>query len=203
MLEIIYQDESFIAVDKPTRLLSVPGKGPDKQDCCYRRVRKEFPDALVVHRLDMDTSGLLLFARTPETQRDLSAQFENRSIEKTYTAVVEGIINEDAGIIDFPIRRDMKQSLPPKHLVDCVRGKKALTEWKVLERYEETTRVALFPKTGRSHQLRLHMQSIGHPIAGDPIYGLPTERLMLHADSLAFLHPVTGEAVRLVSPVPF
>ncbi len=203
MLDIIFQDESLLAVDKPTRLLTVPGKGPDKQDCLYHRVLKYFPEALVVHRLDMDTSGLILFARSPEAQRLLSMLFEKREVEKSYVAVVEGIVEQDDGMVDYPMRKDMAQRLPPKHLVDCVRGKKAVTEWEVLGRGEATTRLALFPKTGRSHQLRVHMQSIGHPIVGDPIYGHPAERLMLHAAMLSFRHPVSGEPLRLECPAPF
>ncbi len=203
MLEIIYSDEAFVAVNKPTGLLTVPGKGPDKQDCCYRRVLEQFPDALMVHRLDMDTSGLVLFALSPEVQRNLSLQFEKREVSKTYVAIVEGVIEKKVGMVDFPMRKDMEQSLPPKHVVDCVRGKKAVTEWKVLDHTETTTRVALFPKTGRSHQLRVHMESIGFPIVGDPIYGQPAERLMLHAQSLELTHPLTGEPIRLECPAPF
>ncbi len=203
MLEIIYSDEAMVVVNKPTRLLTVPGKGPDKQDCLYHRVLEQFPDALVVHRLDMDTSGLILFARSLDVQRNLSMQFEKREIEKTYVAVVEGALDKDVGLVDFPMRKDMEQRLPPKHVVDCVRGKKAITEWKVLEHDDKTTRVALFPKTGRSHQLRVHMESIGHPIVGDPIYGRPAERLMLHAQTLQFNHPVTAESIRLECPAPF
>jgi len=203
MLEMVYQDEVILAVNKPTHLLSVPGRGPDKQDCLYHRVQERFPEALMVHRLDMDTSGLVLFARSQEAQRTLSLQFEKREISKTYVAIVEGVLEQDEGMVDYPMRKDMEQRLPPKHLVDCVRGKKAVTEWRVLERAETTTRVALFPKTGRSHQLRVHMQSIGHPIVGDPIYGQPAERLMLHAESLSFPHPMTGEPIQLESPAPF
>ncbi|VGO21829.1 Ribosomal large subunit pseudouridine synthase A [Pontiella sulfatireligans] len=203
MLEIIYSDDALVVVNKPTGLLSVPGRGPDKQDCLYHRMLEQFPDALMVHRLDMDTSGLVLFARTPEAQRNLSMQFEKREISKTYIAVVEGVIEKKVGMVDFPMRKDMAHSLPPRHVVDCVRGKKALTEWKVLERTETTTRVALFPQTGRSHQLRVHMECIGFPIVGDPIYGTPAERLMLHAQSLEFRHPETGEPIRLECPAPF
>ena len=203
MLETIYRDAAFLAVNKPTGMLTVPGRGADKQDCLYHRVLEQFPDALMVHRLDMDTSGLVLFARSPEAQRSLSLQFEKRGISKTYVAVVEGAIEQEEGMIDYPMRKDMEQRLPPKHLVDCVRGKKAVTEWRVLERGDGTTRVALFPKTGRSHQLRVHMQSIGHPIVGDPIYGQPSRRLMLHAQTLEFRHPVTDEPIRLESPPPF
>jgi tRNA pseudouridine32 synthase/23S rRNA pseudouridine746 synthase len=203
MLEIIYQDDAFIAVDKPTGLLSVPGRGPDKQDCCYSRVLEQFPEALMVHRLDMDTSGLILFARSLEVQRALSLQFERREIQKTYVALIEGLLEQDEGMVDYPMRKDMEQRLPPKHIVDCVRGKKAVTEWKVLERLARTTRVALFPKTGRSHQLRVHMQSIGHPIVGDNIYGVAGERLMLHAQSVELPHPVTAEPLHLECPAPF
>ncbi|MEA2067794.1 MAG: RluA family pseudouridine synthase, partial [Verrucomicrobiota bacterium] len=171
--------------------------------CLYHRLLDPFPDALVVHRLDMDTSGLLLFARSPEAQRNLSLQFEQREIYKTYIALVEGVIEKNTGLVDFPLRKDMAHRLPPKHLVDCVRGKKALTEWKVLERTASTTRVALFPKTGRSHQLRVHMEAIGFPIVGDPIYGTPAGRLMLHAQTLELCHPVSGEPIRLECPAPF
>ena len=202
MLEMVYQDEAILAVNKPTHLLSVPGRGPDKQDCLYHRVLEQFPDALMVHRLDMDTSGLVLFARSPEAQRTLSMQFEKREISKTYVAIVDGVMEQDEGMVDYPMRKDMEQRLPPKHLIDCVRGKKAVTEWRVLERGETTTRLVLFPKTGRSHQLRVHMQSIGHPIVGDPIYGQPAERLMLHAEKLSFPHPMTGDPIGLECPAP-
>ncbi len=203
MLETIHIDEAFVAVDKPTGLLTVPGRGADKQDCLYHRIRERFPDALVVHRIDMDTSGLILFARSPEAQRGFGRQFENREVAKTYIALVEGNVEKDSGVVDFPLRKDMEQRLPPKHLVDCVRGKKALTEWQVLERGAGTTRLALFPRTGRSHQLRVHMQAIGHPIVGDPIYGTPSERLMLHAQVLNFHHPLSGEPINLECPAPF
>ncbi len=203
MVEMIYSDADFVGVNKPTGLLTVPGRGPDKQDCLYRRVLEKFPDARMVHRLDMDTSGLVLFARSPEAQRNLSMQFERREISKTYIAVVEGVVKKDEGRVEYPLRKDMTQRLPPKHLVDCVRGKKACTEWKVLERGESITRLALFPRTGRSHQLRVHMQSIGFPIVGDPIYGTAAERLMLHAEVLELHHPATGEPIRLESPAPF
>jgi tRNA pseudouridine32 synthase/23S rRNA pseudouridine746 synthase len=203
MVDIIFQDDALIAVDKPTGMLTVPGRGPDKQDCCYARVLENFPGALMVHRLDMDTSGLVLFALSPEAQRNLSLQFEKREVSKTYVALVEGIIEKNVGMVDFPMRKDMEQRLPPKHLVDCVRGKHAVTEWRVLERMEDTTRVALFPRTGRSHQLRVHMQSIGFPIVGDPIYGHPAGRLMLHAQSLEFRHPESAGPIRLECPAPF
>ena len=203
MLEIIYNDESFVAVNKPTGLLTVPGRGPDKQDCLYHRLLEKFPEALVVHRLDMDTSGLILFARSADAQRTLSMQFEKREISKTYVAVVDGIMNEEGGTIDAPMRKDMEHRLPPKHVIDHEQGKRAITEWKVIKRDETTTRLALFPKTGRSHQLRLHLQSIGFPIIGDPIYGTRADRLMLHAQALYLFHPTTNEPTRIECPAPF
>jgi tRNA pseudouridine32 synthase/23S rRNA pseudouridine746 synthase len=203
MVEVIENNEAFIAVNKPTHLLSVPGRGADKQDCLLRRVLEHYPDALMVHRLDMDTSGLILFARSPAVQRNLSLQFEHREISKTYVAVVDGTIEAEEGIIDAALRKDMTSRLPPKHLVDCVRGKKSITQWRVLKRGTTTTRVALFPQTGRSHQLRVHLKSIGFPIVGDPIYGTPANRLMLHAESLHFFHPLTNQPIQLESPTPF
>jgi tRNA pseudouridine32 synthase/23S rRNA pseudouridine746 synthase len=203
MPEVLHCDDFLIAVNKPTRLLTVPGKGPDKQDCLYRRVLDMYSDARVVHRLDMDTSGLVLFARSPEAQRHCSRQFEQREIDKTYMAVVEGVMEESTGTIDYPMRKDMAQRLPPKHLIDCIRGKKAVTEWELLEQSETTARLALYPRTGRSHQLRLHLQSIGHPVVGDPIYGRPAGRLMLHAARLKLQHPATGEPLVLACPAPF
>ena len=200
MLEIIYQDETFIAVNKPTGLLSVPGRGPDKQDCVYHRVLEQFPDALVVHRLDMETSGIMLFARTPEAQRNISMQFEKREIRKTYIAIVDGLLEPITGMIDHPMRKDMEHSLPPRHIIDFEQGKKAITEWKVLEQGNNTTRVELYPQTGRSHQLRVHMLALGHPIVGDPIYGTRADRLMLHAQLLELAHPVTGEPIKLDCP---
>ncbi len=203
MLDVVYKDEALLAVNKPTGLLSVPGRGPDKQDCCLRRVQDIFPEALMVHRLDMDTSGLILFARSPEVQRSLSLQFEKRGISKTYTALVEGALEPDEGMIDFPMRKDMEQRLPPKHIVDCIRGKKAVTRWRVVERGAAVTRVSLLPETGRSHQLRVHMNALGHPIVGDNIYGTAGERLMLHAAELQLAHPVGGERLILRCPAPF
>lgn len=202
-MDVILSDEHFVAVNKPTRMLTVPGRGADKQDCLYHRVCELFPDALVVHRLDMETSGVVLFARSPEAQRNLSLQFEKRQTQKQYVAIVEGVVLQDEGVVEYPLRKDMTQRLPPRHLVDCVRGKSALTRWRVEQRGATTTRLALFPETGRSHQLRVHMQSIGHPIVGDPIYGHAAERLMLHAQMLAFLHPVSGAPIRMECPAPF
>jgi len=203
MYDIIHSDEALVAVNKPTHLLTVPGRGPDKQDCLYHRVLEEFPDALVVHRLDMDTSGLILFARSPAAQRNLGLQFEKREIRKAYVAVVEGLLEQDAGVVDCPMRKDMEQRLPPRHIIDCIRGKQAITEWRVLERGASTTRVALYPQTGRSHQLRVHMHALGFPMVGDPIYGVPDQRLMLHAETLELKHPDSVEPIRLECPASF
>jgi tRNA pseudouridine32 synthase/23S rRNA pseudouridine746 synthase len=130
-------------------------------------------------------------------------QFEKREVHKVYVAIVEGVLEQDEGMVDYPMRKDMEQRLPPKHIVDCVRGKKAVTEWQVLERTPSTTRLALFPQTGRSHQLRVHMEAVGFPIVGDNIYGTPAERLMLHAEKLEMRHPLTNEQVHLECPAPF
>ena len=195
--------DDFLVAEKPAGLLCVPGRGPEKRDSLLSRLQARFPDVLLVHRLDMDTSGIVLFARTPPAQRELSRQFAERTTEKIYEAVVEGIPETDAGSVEFPLRKDLAQRLPPKHLVDCVRGKPALTRWRVLERFAGGARLELRPETGRSHQLRVHLAAIGHPIAGDPIYGTPGKRLMLHARALAFRHPRTAETIRVESPVPF
>lgn len=202
-IQIIFRDASVVAVDKPTGLLTVPGRGADKQDCVYHCVVAQFPDARVVHRLDMDTSGLLLFARSVEVQRTLSTQFERREMAKQYVAIVEGVPGEPSGSVKYALRKDMEQRLPPKHLVDCVRGKSAMTDWRVVESFSDSARVELIPHTGRSHQLRVHMQSIGHPIVGDPIYGTRAERLMLHAERLTFTHPENGMPITLECPAPF
>jgi len=198
-----YSDEHLIAVNKPAGLLTVPGRGPDKQNCLHTRIRENYPEALLVHRLDMDTSGLVLFARSPEMQRALGRLFEKRRISKTYIALVEGIIPEDRGRIELPLRKDMTCQLPPKHIVDGVHGKPAVTEWQVLERTASTTRMALFPRTGRSHQLRVHMKNLGFPIIGDPIYGTPDRRMMLHAEKLELIHPADGRPIIFECPVPF
>ena len=203
MLNVVYEDSYFLAVDKPSGILSVPGRGADKKDCMLTRVQHEFADVLMVHRLDMDTSGLMLFARSLEVQRALSMQFERRSIMKLYIAWVEGRVELDKGEIDLPLRKDMEQALPPRHVVDLKQGKSAQTRWQVLERHETRTRVALVPLTGRSHQLRVHMQSLGHPIVGDPIYGIRDERLMLHAHQLSLDHPMHGNRIELESISPF
>ena len=195
-LEILLSDDSIIVVNKPSGLLSVPGKSIEHRDCLETRLRAKLSDSLLVHRLDMDTSGVMIFARTADAQRNLGRQFEKRIIEKTYEACVSGSIKDDVGQIELPLIVDWPNR--PLQKVDFDTGKPALTNWKVIERENNTTRVALFPKTGRSHQLRVHMQQIGHTILGDRFYGndetiKAAPRLLLHSKSIRFRHPVGGE----------
>lgn len=196
----------MLAVDKPHGLLSVPGKGPAGEDCLVRRVQTEYPDALIVHRLDMATSGVMVMARGAEAHRTLSMAFADRRTEKAYVAVVTGKLTEDAGEINLPLITDWPNR--PKQMVDHAIGKPSLTRYRVLSRGEGTTRVALEPVTGRSHQLRVHMLALGHPIVGDALYAPPeivaqSPRLLLHAERLEVPHPVSGDRMAFVSPAPF
>jgi tRNA pseudouridine32 synthase/23S rRNA pseudouridine746 synthase len=205
-LTLIHDDAHLIAIDKPAGLLSVPGKGPDKADCAIARVLCQFPDALVVHRLDMATSGLLLFARGLAAQQALSRAFETRQVHKTYIAEVHGQLAEDCGVVDLPLASDWPNR--PRQKVDLAGGKAAVTHWQVLSRGPEHTRVALMPVTGRSHQLRVHMLSLGHPIVGDALYApvdacTQTDRLRLHAWRLSLPHPSDGQMMSLEAPLPF
>ena len=207
-LLIVHADDSLVVVDKPAGLLSVPGRGVDKADNATARVQAEFADALTVHRLDMATSGLLLFARGASMQRQLSALFEAREVTKHYEARVIGLVDQDHGEIDLPLAADWPQR--PRQIVDHVHGKPSLTRYRVLQRdaQDHTTRLLLQPLTGRSHQLRVHLQAIGHPIVGDALYAPPEmaahhDRLMLHATRLEFRHPLTGDELRLLSAAPF
>lgn len=201
-LEPHYCDDHLLVIDKPAGLLAVPGRGEHKQDCLSTRLLQEFPDALVVHRLDMATSGLLLFARGIVMQRRLSGMFRERQIEKCYQAIVEGAPLDDAGSVDLPIATDWPNR--PRRKIDSETGKPSLTRYRVSERYQATSRMELEPVTGRTHQLRIHMMAIGHPIVGDELYcGRPAERLMLHAASLSFRHPVSGIDLHCFSEPPF
>jgi tRNA pseudouridine32 synthase/23S rRNA pseudouridine746 synthase len=204
-LDIIYQDASLIVVNKPAGLLAVPGRGADKQDCLASRVQAEFSDALVVHRLDMATSGLLLFARGAEMQRRLSHLFRERLVAKCYVAVVSGRLELLSGEIDLPLIHDWPNR--PRQKVDHESGKPSLTRYRVLAHDDGTTRVELEPFTGRTHQLRVHMAAIGHPIMGDALYGGEAEgraeRLLLHASALSFAHPLNAEMLSLASEPPF
>lgn len=200
-------DDNYVVVDKPSGLLSVPGRGPDKQDCLSARVQREFPDALVVHRLDMETSGLMVFGRGIEAQRALGRAFEQRHVGKRYEAVVNGLLASDDGKIDLPLICDWPNR--PRQMVSHELGKPSTTLYQVISRDQQAarTRVSLTPVTGRSHQLRVHMAALGHPIIGDSLYAaVPPaqgERLLLHAAELSFPHPRTSEAVTVRSAVPF
>ena len=193
-LQIVHLDHELLAVDKPSGLLSVPGKGADLADCLLTRVQAEYPRALLVHRLDRDTSGVMVFALSPHAQRHLGLQFEKRITKKVYVAEVWGRL-EGRGTIDLPIIVDWPNR--PRQMVDHERGKAAITEWRA-KKSGATTRVELRPQTGRSHQLRVHMAEIGHAILGDPFYAPPealaaADRLMLHAWKLSVRHPDGGE----------
>ncbi len=206
-LLIVHADDALVIIDKPAGLLSVPGRGADKADCAASRVQAQFPDAQTVHRLDMATSGLLLFARGATIQRALSVMFRTREVVKRYEAVVEGLVEQDDGEIDLPLLADWPQR--PRQKVDRLQGKPSLTRYRVLHRdpATHTTLLALQPLTGRTHQLRVHLLAIGHPIAGDALYAtgeVPTAaRLMLHATRLELRHPLTSQALTLVSAAPF
>lgn len=206
-LDVIYSDQYLIAVSKPSGLLSVPGRGEDKVDSMATRVRAEYADVLVAHRLDRDTSGLLVFPRGAKMHRQISMMFEAREIQKSYVAVVRGKLKPEQGEIDLPLIVDWPNR--PRHIVDKVNGKPSQTRYRVLsfDEVSDTSRVALEPLTGRTHQLRVHMQALGHHILGDTLYGDNTDgnspRLLLHAHTLAFKHPVRGEMLKLVAPLPF
>ena len=218
-LTLIEEREDLLVFDKPAGLLSVPGRGPDKQDCLSQRALDRWPDAKVVHRLDMDTSGLLIMARGLEMQRALSQAFADRRTVKTYTAVVWGNLRDTArpdqwNAIEAPLIVDWPNR--PKSKVCSETGKPSTTLWRVLDDPDlapHQTRLVLKPITGRSHQLRVHLLSIGHPILGDPLYGQDFEhtdavyraapRLMLHATHLQLQHPFSGVALDWTSPPPF
>ncbi len=204
MIELHYIDDALLVVEKPAGLLSVPGRLPENQDCLVARLQASFSDVLTVHRLDQVTSGLMLYARGRQVQAALSMQFEQRRVHKCYEALVEGLIAGEAGEISLPLICDWPNR--PRQMVDLERGKPALTRWRVLARDagQAWTRVALEPVTGRSHQLRLHMASAGHPIIGDCLYGAaPAPRVQLHACRLGFVHPVSGAEMAFASPSPF
>ena len=203
-LRVIYQDDLVIVADKPAGLLSVPGKLEGRKDCLEGRLRAAFWDSLLVHRLDCDTSGVMIFARTKQAQGFLGQEFEKRRAKKVYVARVAGVMEADRGRVDLLIGADWE--FRPRQKVDQEHGRAAVTDFEVVERGEGETRVRLFPQTGRSHQLRVHMQALGHPILGDPIYSGDSEawpRLMLHAEVLGLHHPGTGEWVEFRAGCPF
>lgn len=202
---VIFSDDWLVIADKPAGLLSVPGRGPDKADCLVSRVQRDYPDALAVHRLDMSTSGLLLLARGEAMHSHFSRLFRERAVDKTYVAVVAGLMRDDSGEINLPLICDWPNR--PRQKVDFDIGKPSLTRYRVVSRdpVAETTRVMLEPVTGRSHQLRLHLASLGHGILGDELYGDVTraERLLLHAMDLAFIHPANGQRIEFHAPPGF
>ena len=204
-LEVLHDDHEVLLVNKPSGLLSVPGKGPDLADCLLTRVQAVFPTALLVHRLDRDTSGVMIFALTPHAQRHLGLQFEKRMTKKTYVARVWGDMQEKTGTVDLPLIVDWPNR--PKQMVDLENGKAAQTDWRVVRARDGETRVRLMPKTGRSHQLRVHMLAIGHPILGDPFYAegpaRAFPRLMLHSETLQFRHPDGGQGTKVTAKAPF
>ncbi len=204
----LYEDEHLLAFDKPSGLLCVPGRGPDKQDCLISRVQQQWPEALLIHRLDMSTSGIVIFARSLEMQRAMSAAFAERRVHKTYEALVVGSPAEPGGDwqeISAPILLDWPNR--PIHIVDSA-GKPSTTLWRVVDFQNGISRVSLRPITGRTHQLRVHLKHLGFPIIGDPLYGdlqnhESADRLMLHACLLQLAHPVSGQALCISNNVPF
>ena len=208
-MDPLYEDADLLVFDKPAGLLCVPGRGDDKQDCLSARAQRRWPDALIVHRLDMATSGLVLMARNPETQRALGDAFATRRVMKRYEAVVDGCLppTDDWTVIDAPLTADWPRR--PLQKVDAA-GKPSQTRWRVLRALPDhnASHLLLEPLTGRSHQLRVHLLSIGHAILGDALYADETvraraPRLMLHATSLQFMHPVTQQPMAFTSPAPF
>lgn len=206
---ILHIDNELIVVNKPAGLLSVPGRGESKKDCLISRMQASYPDALIVHRLDMATSGILVLARSASIHRLLSLQFQERQISKQYTAVVNGKIQETEGIVDLPLITDWPNR--PKQKIDFESGKSSQTRYKVIS-YDsqiQTTRLKLMPITGRSHQLRVHMLAIGHYIIGDELYSPkndiePTQaRLLLHASKISFQHPTTKKIITINCPCEF
>ncbi len=210
-LTVLYADDVLLVLDKPAGLLSVPGRGEGKQDCLSARAQRLYPDALVVHRLDMATSGLMLMARGAAVQRELSQAFAGRSVAKRYVAIVDGRLAQSQpawDVIDLPIIVDWPNR--PRRVIDYEHGKPSVTRWRVLSQNaaNDTTRVELEPVTGRSHQLRVHLLALGHAIVGDALYASPrvqamSDRLQLHACALEICHPVSKQVMRFYSPENF
>lgn len=204
-ISIIHRDADMLVLDKQSGLLSVPGRHPALFDSLATRVQKQFPKALMINRLDKDTSGLVLMSLNRKAHAAIAAQFEARTTQKRYIAEVWGKVDKNEGFIDLPLAIDPDNK--PRHRVDPENGKPAQTRWEVLERGENTTRLQLFPLTGRTHQLRVHMKAIGHVILGDAFYAdgparAAADRLMLHAQDIGFTHP-DGNDVRFSAPCPF
>ncbi len=205
-IRIVYEDRDLLLVDKPHHLLSVPGRHPLNHDSLIRRLQPRYPDVQAVHRLDLDTSGLMVVPKRRESLSELGRQFQRRQIEKEYTAIVWGEMEDDWGAIELPIATDWPNR--PKQMICEERGKHALTRFEVLNRGDNRSLVKLMPVTGRSHQLRIHMQSLGHPIIGCDMYAHPealeaSDRLLLHATRLKLRAPSTGNWLSAFSPIPF
>ncbi|MAJ95424.1 MAG: RNA pseudouridine synthase [Marinovum sp.] len=202
-LDILHEDSHILVVNKPAGLLSVPGKGIELADCLLNRLKVAFPNTLLVHRLDRDTSGVMIFAQTEYAQRSLSMQFEKRQVKKVYVARVFGVVTQRIGLINLPLIVDWENR--PRQMVCHETGKVAVTEWYKLSSNENESRLRLVPKTGRSHQLRVHCMALGHPILGDPIYGKASShcRMMLHSEELRVNHPESGFGSRFRSKAPF
>ncbi|KMN35946.1 pseudouridine synthase [Chromobacterium aquaticum] len=207
-LDVIYVDEAMLVLNKPSGLLSVPGRGEDKADCLISRAQRVYPDALTVHRLDMATSGLVVMGRGANMQRALSIAFMERKVDKRYLAVVDGIVEQNSGTIDLPLIIDWPNR--PRQKVDFEHGKQAITHYRVVLRdsQRQCSRVELEPETGRAHQLRMHMLHLGHPILGDDIYApeavlAKADRLLLHAERLTLRHPITREEMSFDAKAPF
>lgn len=201
---LLHADAHLLVVVKPAGLLAVPGRGEGAELNLTVQLRRRFADALIVHRLDQATSGLMIFARSASVQRTLSIAFAAREVDKRYEAVVHGLLLQDGGEIDLPLSADWPRR--PRQRVDREAGKPSCTRWRVLQHGPATTRLELTPVTGRSHQLRVHLQSIGHPIVGDALYGeatASTARMLLHATHLGLRHPVSAAALEFTSEAPF
>jgi len=203
---VLHADERLLVFDKPSGLLSVPGIGPEKADCLVARAEVAYPGARIVHRLDRDTSGVIVLARDAEAHRKLSVAFQDRQTRKRYLALVAGVPESSSGVIDFPMRKDMCR--PPKQVIDWRYGRSSTTRWSLLEAGDDAALLSLEPITGRTHQLRLHLAVSGHAILGDDLYatGRPRDedRLMLHATELTVPHPDDGQPIRFAanSPLP-
>jgi tRNA pseudouridine32 synthase/23S rRNA pseudouridine746 synthase len=205
-IDIVHEEADFVVVNKPSGLLSVPGKDPALADSLQRRAEARWPAAGMIHRLDKDTSGVMVIALNKRAHAKIAMQFEKRTSEKSYVARLWGPLEADEGLVDLPIAVDWENK--PRQKIDFERGREARTEWRVIAREDGITRVRLKPLTGRTHQLRLHMMTLGHPVLGDPFYATgealaAADRLQLHAEELSFAHPTTGERVRFVIPTPF
>ena len=205
-LNVLHVDDDILVVDKQSGLLTVPGKDPSLWDCIEHRARQKWPTAGIVHRLDKDTSGVLVLALNKRAHGRIGSQFEHRKTTKSYIARVAGLMQDDTGLVDLPLATDWANK--PRQRVDHENGRPSQTEWRVLEREREATRVHLHPLTGRTYQLRVHMKAIGHVILGDAFYAGPeiraaADRLQLHAAELGFTHPTTGEFTTYAAPIPF